>query len=299
MQFHKVVWMQLLEVSIVAVNIILRKACFSIVNKLGYDQETKRLLYTTRIVFWMQFINTAILLFIVNANMTESPLTFGLIGGSLQDFNRTWFKLIGNTIIGTMIIGVIQPLLESLIEKLTLSLERCADRGCCPKSKYDTKKTSIAEYIELYSGINHSMHYGYSSLLLIIFVTFMFGFGIPILFPIAAFSIRVLYLVEKYQLYYFYKQPPAYDERITRTILSILRMAPPLYLVCGYWMLTNQQLLSNDHLHAMYSEADKPRTDHDLTLIISKEGWVSPYWPIGSMAIACILFCLLADRIHK
>ena len=66
----------------------------------------------------MQFLNTAVLLFIVNANMTQSPITFGLVGGSLRDFNRTWFKIIGNTVIGTMIIGVLMPVIEALIEKI-------------------------------------------------------------------------------------------------------------------------------------------------------------------------------------
>lgn len=173
------------------------------------------MLRTTKVVFWMQFLNTAILLFLVNANMTTSPLTFGLVGGSLRDFNRTWFKIIGNTIIGTMLITVIMPVIEALIEKILLTIERCHDRGCCPKDKYVTSQTSIQEYIELYSGISHMVHYGYSSMLVIVFVTFMFGFGIPILFPIATASLFILYRVEKYMMYYFYRLPPMYEERIT------------------------------------------------------------------------------------
>lgn len=157
-----------------------------------------------------------------------------------------------------MIISIIMPFVESLVEKLIRSLERCTDRGCCPKDKYVTRMTSLAEYIELYAGINHLLHYGYSTLLVIIFVTFMFGFGIPILFPIAFCAIVVLYRVEKFNLYYVYRTPPAYDESITRSILSTLRLAPCLFLVSGYWMLTNQQLLTNDHLHPMINEGDKP-----------------------------------------
>ena len=204
----------------------------------------------------MQFINTAILLFFVNANMTQSPITFGLVGGSLRDFNRTWFKLIGNTVIGAMIIGIFMPIVEQLTEWIIGSLEKCADRGCCPKSKYVTKKTGIAEYVDVYGGINHQIHYGYSTLLVIVFVTFLFGFGIPILFPIAALSILVLYCTEKYALYYIYKEPPMYDSSITEEILSTLRLAPVLYFACGYWMLTNQQLLSNEHLHPLLNDGD-------------------------------------------
>lgn len=109
----------MIEVVIVGFNIILRNAVFYLVDTLGYEQETKRLIRTTKVIFWMQFINTAILLFIVNANMETSPLTFGIVGGNLDDFNRTWFKIIGNTLIGTMIIGIGMPVIEAVIEKFS------------------------------------------------------------------------------------------------------------------------------------------------------------------------------------
>ena len=157
----------------------------------------------------------------------------------MQDFNSTWFNLIGNTVIGAMIIGIFMPIGEHFVTWFLESLEKWADRGCCPKSKYDTKKTGIAEYVQVYGGIDHQIHYGYSTLLVIVFVTFLFGFGIPILFPIAALSILVLYCTEKYALYYIYKEPPMYDSSITEEILSTLRLGPLLYFACGYWMLTN------------------------------------------------------------
>ena len=85
--------------------------------------------------------------------MTDCPLTFGLIGGSMRDFNRTWFKILGNTVVGTMLLNVILPIIESCSEKFWKTYHRCRDRGCCSSDKYKTKFTSIAAYIDLYSGI--------------------------------------------------------------------------------------------------------------------------------------------------
>ena len=198
-----------------------------------------------------------------------------------------------------MVLNVFMPLIEALIEKIILSIERCFDRGCCPKDKYVTKKKSIAQYIQLYAGIDHMIHYGYSTLLVIIFVTFMFGFGIPILFPIAGLTLFMLYRVEKYMLYYFYKQPPMYDAKITKEILTTMRLAPFLYMCCGYWMLTNQQLLSNDHLHPMYDKDDEPQTDHDIGMIFSAEGWKWMYWPVGFMAIMAGFYYWAANWMQK
>ena len=48
------------------------------------------------------------------------------------------------------------------------------------------------------------MHYKYSMMLNTIFVTFMYGFGLPMLFPVAVLAMVVLYFVEKTMLYYVY-----------------------------------------------------------------------------------------------
>ena len=73
----------------------------------------------------------------------------------------------------------------------------------------------------------------------------MYGLGIPILFPIAVFSFLVLYLVEKSMLYWSYRQPPMYDDRLNTSVLTKMTYAPLLFLLFGYWMLSNIQLFSN------------------------------------------------------
>ena len=188
----------------------------------------------------MQFFNTAILLFIVNYNMIQDPVTFGLVGGSLRDFNRTWFKILGNTIVGTMVITGSMPLVGLAGNYTRQFLERAWDRGFSINSVYKTKKTGLKEYIDLHSGPPHSIHFAFSQLLVIVFVTFMFGFGIPILFPIAFVSIFVLYHVEKICMYYRYRRPPMYDEHVTQLVQRLLRLAPVMYLFSAYWMLTNK-----------------------------------------------------------
>lgn len=70
LKWRKEFMVQSLELVIIIFNIILRKMVFYQINNLNYDQETKKLYRTTKVIFWMQFVNTAILLFIVNASMT-------------------------------------------------------------------------------------------------------------------------------------------------------------------------------------------------------------------------------------
>jgi hypothetical protein len=67
----------------------------------------------------------------------------------------------------------------------------------------------------------------------------MYGTALPILYPIGLLAFIVLYSVEKYLVYYWYKQPPVFDETITMNALSMLLWAPVLYMMTSYWYLSN------------------------------------------------------------
>jgi hypothetical protein len=107
-------------------------------------------------------------------------------------------------------------------------------------------------------GPDFFVHYKYSAILNITFVTMMYGVGLPVLFPIASASLLVLYLIEKLSLYYSYREPPMYDASLNKNALSILTWAPILFLAFGYWMLSSKQLISNDYLQVL-SYSDEPR----------------------------------------
>jgi len=94
-------------------------------------------------------------------------------------------------------------------------VKRFFDRGSCSKNsrgefKYletnrrKTKKSDVNGYADLYSGPTLDVAAIYSRVLTIVFVTFMYGFGLPILYPIAALSLLLLYATEKAKLYWGY-----------------------------------------------------------------------------------------------
>ena len=74
----------------------------------------------------------------------------------------------------------------------------------------------------------------------------MYGIGLPILYPIAVLSFLFLYFVEKLMIYYSYRQPPLYDEKLNDSALSLLTWAPLLALSFSYWMFSNKRLAGND-----------------------------------------------------
>jgi len=271
-------WTTALSYLLIGINYILRTVCIMLVDWIGYDTETVRLSKTTNVTFVVQFFNSAFLLLMVNADLSEQPITFGLTTGSLPDFNSAWFRSVGDIIVAAMVFNVYYPIIEVAMYWALRVLFRCIDRGC--KLSGDTRSTSIQGYISTYQGPIYFMHYKYSSILTIAYITFMYGFGMPVLFPIAMLSFLVLYFVEKTMLFYGYALPPMYDERLSNDVLDKLQFAPLLYLIFGYWMASNQQLLSNDHLEPVAQSNDTYISGHTMGSVFESAGWEGLKWPL-------------------
>ena len=94
----------------------------------------------------------------------------------------------------------------------------------------------------MYSGPEYFIHFKYASILTQVFVSFMYGIFLPILIPITCFGIFNLYVVERYSLAYYARQPPHYDEKLNKRVLELLRFAPIFMLSFGYWALGNRQM---------------------------------------------------------
>ena len=272
-------WTTALSYLLIGLNYVLRTICIMLVDWIGFATETMRLSKTTTITFLVQFFNSAFLLLMVNANLSEQPFSLGLTSGTIPDFNTAWFRSVGDIIVAAMVFNVYYPILEVLGYWALRVLFRCLDRGC-KLSGDTTKSTSIQGYLNTYQGPLYFMHYKYSSILTIVYITFLYGFGMPILFPIAMVSFLVLYFVEKIMLFYGYVMPPMYDERLSNAVLQKLQFAPLLYVCFGYWMASNQQLLSNGHLSAVESSTSIAMTNHTMGSIFSSDGWVGIKWPL-------------------
>lgn len=263
---------QSVKYMIIGINFVLRMIIIYLITYIGKDTESEQTRLICNGVFVVQFFNTALLLLLVNANFSEN---FGVLGkvfsGSLSDFNSLWFNDIGYTLEGAMFFNIYWPICEFIAYWGMRTGYRIWDRRFRCDSVY-TKKTTIQKYFDLYAGPGFSIHYKYSSILNITFVTMMYGVGIPVLFPIAALSILVLYTVEKLMLYYSYKMPPMYDEKLNNNALRLLQYAPLLYVSFGYWMLSSRQLFSNEVYYRTNSSI-APVTGHVWYQVFQKVGY--------------------------
>lgn len=134
--------------------------------------------------------------------------------------------------------------------------------------------------MNLYAGPKHIMSYKYSAILTTVCVTFMYGCALPELFPIAAFTFFNYYAVEKFTITYWYQRPPVYDDKLNKTALELMGLAPILMLFFGYWCMGNMQIF-NSKIVPLENQSIPLQTDHSI-------------WPTGDQALPLfIVGCLV------
>ena len=174
---------------------------------------------------------------LTNANLENSPLSFIALRNRFADYTSDWYILVGAPIVQTMIINSFMPWINFVLLCVIKFIFRFLDSGLSyyRDEKPKTKAKTIQDYVQLYAGPEVEIHYRYSAILNVCFSTFTHGLALPILYPIAAFTMLNFYFVEKYLFAYYYRKPPLFDNKMNERALYLLAYTPPFLLAFGYW----------------------------------------------------------------
>jgi hypothetical protein len=183
--------------------------------------------------------------------------------GRYTDFTVDWYKDVGGVIISTMIFNIAWPIIEFVMFFSLRTAYRLWDNSFTFKSS-NTKTKILIDYVNLYSGPEYVIHYKYSFILNVVFMTFMFGAGMPILFPIALCSLIVLYIMERLQAAYSYQKPPMFDASLNDAAINLLIAAPIGYAAVGFWMFNNPTMFHNDKVVFTQIYGQHAMNDHNF-----------------------------------
>lgn len=237
------------------------------------------------------FINTALILPAIQADLTYYGLG-EFFNVFFSDFSVKWYASVGTLIVDALKFAIYWPIIEFCGFFSLRLLWRVLDKGfcCCKKS---TRKKTIQAYVQTHSGPQFLIHYKYAACEKFVYISFMYGIGMPILFPISLAALIVLYIVERLLVAYSYKEPPSYDEQVTKSSIKSLKWAVLIYLGVGYWMLSNQQIFGNKVFPIEFLNSPR-RTGHDIFALPN----IVPSVPFFFMFFA-MLFLIISDRINK
>jgi len=238
----------------------------AIANKIGFSNESKKATFITYSVFYTQFFQTGILCLIAPWCVREFTTGFinSFFGGIYTDMNAFWFADVGYVIVFNMCFNASWPIMEFFLFYALRHVKRMRDqKKFWPNAIEKTTTETLFGFTELYSGPKFAVHYKYSYIMMVVFVTFMYGAILPILFPIALLQIFVLYVCERLMIFYSYQRPPMYDDTLTKSIIRTMYVAPALMMLVGAWGFSNQQIYRNT-VNWLDPEDIYPLTGHKM-----------------------------------
>jgi hypothetical protein len=141
-----------------------------------------------------------------------------------------------------MMFNIVTPHIVNGMYFFMQGVTRCCDRSCTCNARR-TKKVIQSEYESANIGAEFLMEFRYSSILYIIWITFMYSSGLPILYFVAFLSFFATYWVDKLLLFRYYRMPPNYSMGLSNSSIQIMKMSIVLHFFFGFFMYSYAPIL--------------------------------------------------------
>ena len=237
---------------VIAINIILKFTILYMVIAIGEETASQQKATVTRGVFLAQFANTGFVILLVNANLTEHfPKEITMhFKGPYYDYMPMWFIDVGLKIQLAMTINMIMPIIGIVITFAVPLLKRKIDNKNTD-DPFVTRSTTLQWYKFFNGPGEYMIHFKYSDALNVCFVCLLYGLAIPMLFPIAAITLKLQQLGEKIAVAWVARLPPAMDNSLNNNALTMASFAPLFLLMNGFWFMDNKAIFNNVWQHRM------------------------------------------------
>lgn len=99
------------------------------------------------------------------------------------------------------------------------------------------KQNNQRDFLNLLLPRHYNFFWGYSNAINIILVSFSFSSGIPLLLPLCAIGLFLIFLVEKYKIKNYCRKPPTLNHRFIQISIFFLFLALFFHLFFSILML--------------------------------------------------------------
>ena len=203
-----------ITVAVTMSDVVLRTVNMLLIKNIGFrtlSQETREIMTFT---FLSQFFNFAILFLVSHADLHFILPFLRPNNKGYTQIGLNWYINAAPMLIQSLIINLFTPQIDFGLSYFKKWVERRYDRGCCVRGT--TSKRKIQSYVKLYSGPEYEIYFKYAFMLKFVYVAFLFGLGLPIVFPITLAAFINMYVTEKLVLAYWHKIPPNFDTKISK-----------------------------------------------------------------------------------
>ena len=143
-----------------------------------------------------------------------------------------------------MIIEIFAPHGLAVILFLFYKIRRSLDRDCT-KNKRTSKKLLQRDYEQLYIGPEILMDMRLAQIIALTWVTFMYSTSIPLLFLIVSIAFSVMYWLDKYLMFRFYRLSKNYNSTPINLTTKRLRIILYFHVIVTTFTLCNKDILDS------------------------------------------------------
>ncbi|GMF28701.1 unnamed protein product [Phytophthora fragariaefolia] len=211
-----------------------------------FERHTSDSTRTIRVavrMFVAQFLNTALIVIIVNASfgLRGVPVAKELLGGKYKDFQRGWYPTVGMGIATTMLLNAFLPQFTLFAQMYIWS----------PVYRWYKRRSIRTQHKmdKLYAGPKFDISERYPMVLNSVFVTMVFCGGVPVLLFIGAVASAGIYWFDKLSILHLYSVRTTYDEILGEVTIQALPWTLALHLAFSAWMYGNTELLKGTMLN--------------------------------------------------
>jgi hypothetical protein len=193
-------------------------------------------------VMLISFMNLGIMVLLINMQLDHS-IPVPVFKGRFDEFSVEWYKLVGSAMCVQLMLLVVSTNVSNLGFAFMASVTRFLDRGCCCCGSWRTKKLTLEDYQQVNTGSAVDFDYKYANLLTVVYLTMLYGSGIPIMYLIAAVYFFVSYWIDKVLIYYNHRKPNEFNETLTLQVLRMFKYAVIMHIVGALFMYSNSSIL--------------------------------------------------------
>uniref|UniRef100_K3WQ59 Anoctamin transmembrane domain-containing protein n=1 Tax=Globisporangium ultimum (strain ATCC 200006 / CBS 805.95 / DAOM BR144) TaxID=431595 RepID=K3WQ59_GLOUD len=238
-------------VMVVLVNVLLARILNVLVAMEKHHTESSQVVSRITKVFIAQFCNAALLMVVINANLSYfvddqsiALSSFAILNGKYSDFTPAWYNDVGIALMLTMIINTFSPHMYVVVHYIAMEAKRFYDRGF----SFDysiTRQDTQRDLDALYRGPKFDLAARYAQTLTSIFITYLFSAGMPLLHLVGFFAMLMTYWADKFTFLRIARSPPLYDRKVAIAAGSLLPYAVLLHSVVAMWMFSNAMIFQS------------------------------------------------------
>eukprot|EP00746_Dinoflagellata_sp_MGD_P010058 gnl/MRDRNA2_/MRDRNA2_120643_c0_seq1.p1 gnl/MRDRNA2_/MRDRNA2_120643_c0~~gnl/MRDRNA2_/MRDRNA2_120643_c0_seq1.p1 ORF type:complete len:1228 (+),score=231.61 gnl/MRDRNA2_/MRDRNA2_120643_c0_seq1:259-3684(+) len=273
--------------TVVVINQLLKFLMAALVNFEKHTTVSGVMQTTMSKLFVSQFINTSLVVLIVNARLynlfdmvigdLNSVLKLG--SGAADDLGVDWFMLVGSVIAVTVCVQIgsttIPPLATGVV-KAILRKRKPVSMGAFTQGALN----------DIYTNPDFNLALRSAQTMNVIFMIIMYSAGLPILNFVGAVYCFVSFWVDKVALLRFAKKPPQYDEKLVQGGIKMMPYAALLHVALGLWLFANQRIVPSpfpmpvfqdnydaelsddmDQIHKIWWEGSSNLEDYKLKIV--------------------------------